>query len=206
MEPTREQSYRRRIAELEAQLGELVRQNHILIQQNAKLTEQNTRLTEANATLTQQVAKLDSLVETPFSAKSPPLAIAPGPLFLAVWGSYERIKIGPILFIAPPSSRIGPRVSRRKGHTRFVIGLVRYSHGSERPMQRNTPLRRPERSGGCWRAIQSPLRRSCGETHLEKEVAALQGKTAGRSVERGLRTSSCCGKTHRPGSITLTSF
>ena len=93
MEPTREQSYRRRIAELEAQLGELVRQNHILIQQNAKLTEQNTRLTEANATLTQQVAKLDSLVETPFSAKSPPLAIAPGPLFLAVWGSYERIKL-----------------------------------------------------------------------------------------------------------------
>ena len=33
----------------------------------------------------------DSLVETSFSAKSPPLAIAPGPFSEAVLGSYERI-------------------------------------------------------------------------------------------------------------------
>ena len=36
---------------------------------------------------------IDSLVETSFSAKSPPLAIAPGPFSEAVLGSYERINI-----------------------------------------------------------------------------------------------------------------
>jgi hypothetical protein len=32
--------------------------------------------------------KLDSLVETPFSVKSPPLALSPGPFFLAIRGFY----------------------------------------------------------------------------------------------------------------------
>lgn len=72
MEPTRKQSYQRRIAELQAQVAqrdkriaalekqvaELVRQNQILIQQNAKLTEQNTELTKQIAKLEQQVAGL----------------------------------------------------------------------------------------------------------------------------------------------------
>ena len=31
---------------------------------------------------------VDSLVQTPFSVKSPHLALAPGPLFLRIWGCY----------------------------------------------------------------------------------------------------------------------
>ncbi len=72
MEPTRKQSYQRRIAELQAQLAqrdkriavlekqvaELVRQNQILIQQNTTLIEQNAKLTEQVAKLEEQVAVL----------------------------------------------------------------------------------------------------------------------------------------------------
>jgi len=32
--------------------------------------------------------KIDSFVETPFPLKSPHLALAPGPLFLRIWGCY----------------------------------------------------------------------------------------------------------------------
>ena len=72
MEPTRQQSDQRwmaelqaqlvrrdkRIAVLEKQLAELVGQNQILIEQNAKLTEQNAELTQQIAKLEQQVAVL----------------------------------------------------------------------------------------------------------------------------------------------------
>ena len=72
MEPTRRQSYQRRIAELQAQVSqrdkriaafekqvaELVRHNQILLEQNAKLSEQNTELAKHIAKLEQQVAVL----------------------------------------------------------------------------------------------------------------------------------------------------
>ena len=37
-------------------------------------------------------SNVDSLVETQFSAKSPPLVIAPGAISEAILGSYERVK------------------------------------------------------------------------------------------------------------------
>lgn len=72
MEPTRKQSYQRRIAELQAQVAQrdkriaalekqvaqLVRQNQILLEPNAKLSEQNSKLTQQIAKLEQQVAVL----------------------------------------------------------------------------------------------------------------------------------------------------
>ena len=57
-EPTKEQLYLRRIAELEKQNAELCRQNAELRRQNATLIEQVAMVTEQVAKLTEQVARL----------------------------------------------------------------------------------------------------------------------------------------------------
>jgi len=58
VEPTKEQFYLRRIAELEKQVAQLFQQIAKLTEQNAKLTEQNAKLGEENAKLVEQVARL----------------------------------------------------------------------------------------------------------------------------------------------------
>jgi len=58
VEPTKEQLYLRRIAELENENAELRQQNAELRRQNAMLTEQVVMLTEQVAKLTEQVARL----------------------------------------------------------------------------------------------------------------------------------------------------
>ena len=67
-------------------------------------------------------ANLDSLVETSFSAKSPPLAIAPGPFSEAVLGSYERINLS-LWMMVDRLDEIFPR--RSETETRALRGLLR---------------------------------------------------------------------------------
>ena len=64
VEPTKEQLYLRRIAELEKDNAELRQQNADLRQQNAELRRQNAMLTEQVVMLTEQVATLTEQVAT----------------------------------------------------------------------------------------------------------------------------------------------
>jgi len=77
-------SVKSNIREAKKTLAEVARQRQQQAEDLRKLSQVGKRLEQ----ISDDLAKLDSLAETPFSAKSPPLSLSPGPLFLAIWGSY----------------------------------------------------------------------------------------------------------------------
>ena len=124
MEPTREQSFLRRTAEIEQHNAELRAENAELRAQNAKLLEQNAQLTAKVAKLTEQVARLS---KNSSNSSKPPSSHITSRHRTATGVAWAVSRVTPVTSerLSPRTRSTGPSTTARTAAPTAALGCGR---------------------------------------------------------------------------------